>query len=184
MPISLNVTLQDSSVIEIAQARLRNAKVRVTTARLDVLTTLLVKQRALSHTELQDALPTMDRVTLYRALDCLAEAGLAHKITGEDRVFRFSTGNDQKNMPAQHGVAEVAQKNLKQHQHQHGHFTCTQCGQVHCLDHSDVTLTLKDQLHATLAATRLQGFESHDIEVTIKGWCKQCVQLKNSDEST
>jgi Fur family ferric uptake transcriptional regulator len=49
-----------------------------------VLSVLLDTKRALSHLEVQDALPEMDRVTLYRALDCLTEAGLTHKIPGDD----------------------------------------------------------------------------------------------------
>jgi Fur family ferric uptake transcriptional regulator len=161
--------MPNSSLIHTAQNLLRNAKVRVTDARLDVLGALLEKQRALTHTEMQDALPALDRVTLYRALDCLVDAGLAHKITGEDRVFRFSTGND---------LSTTMQDRHIQHQHQHGHFTCTQCGQVHCLDSPEDTLSLKEQLHASLEAISLKGFQSHDIEVTIKGWCQQCVLAK------
>jgi Fur family ferric uptake transcriptional regulator len=157
----------DSSGQGLAEAKLRQAEVRVTQARLEVLTVLLSKQRAMSHNEMQDALPAMDRVTLYRALDCLADAGLAHKITGDDRVFRFSTGSE---------VQQSA--NLKQAlmppQHQHGHFQCTRCAKVFCLEQPNAANTLRDQLQATLASTALKGFQSHDIEVTIKGWCDRC----------
>lgn len=150
-----------------AQERLRAAHVRVTGARVDVFGTLLAKQRALSHTELQDALPAMDRVTLYRALDCLAEAGLAHKIIGEDRVFRFSTGHEfNANVHTGHT------------QHQHGHFTCTKCAQIFCLESPEENATLKEQLRITLEATKLRGFQSHHIEVTIKGWCIACANLQ------
>lgn len=149
-----------------SKERLRNAKVRVTQARVDVLEILLNKQRALTHHELQDALPAMDRVTLYRALDCLSESGLAHKITGEDRVYRFSTGNEaHSSSTSNHSTA-----------HQHGHFTCMQCAQVFCLENPLPHFSLKDQLQATLEATKKNGFQSHHIEVTIKGWCPQCVK--------
>jgi Fur family ferric uptake transcriptional regulator len=56
-----------------------------------VLSVLLRAKRALSHLEVHDA-AGMDRVTLYRALDCLTEARFTHKIPGDDRVFRYSTG--------------------------------------------------------------------------------------------
>lgn len=157
----------DKSGQVLAEAKLRQAEVRVTQARLDVLSLLLSKQRAMSHNEMQDAFPAMDRVTLYRALDCLADAGLAHKITGDDRVFRFSTGNEVQQ------TADVKHALMPQ-QHQHGHFQCTRCAKVFCLEQPDAANTLRDQLQTTLASTALKGFQSHDIEVTIKGWCDAC----------
>ena len=142
---------------------LRASGVRVTDARLSVLSVLLDTKRALSHLEVQDALPEMDRVTLYRALDCLTEAGLTHKIPGDDRVFRYSTGSEQSG-ESKTGVT----------QHQHGHFKCTRCARVFCLDDAEQPASLHEQLQATLQATLGRGFQSHDIELTIKGWCADC----------
>lgn len=143
---------------------LRDAGVRATNARLSVLSELLKCGRALSHLEVQDIFPGMDRVTLYRALDCLTEAGLAHKIPGDDRVFRYSTGSDVGVTPNKTGSL----------QHQHGHFKCTRCARVFCLDDAQQPATLREQLQATLQASLGQGFQSHDIELTIKGWCPDC----------
>lgn len=145
-----------------ASVMLSEAGIRATDARLSVLSELLFSQRALSHLEVHDALPDMDRVTLYRALDCLTDAGLAHKISGDDRVFRYSTGSD-----------AVTSKE-KAVQHQHGHFKCTRCARVFCLDDAQQPATLGEQLQATLQATLGRGFQSHDIELTIKGWCADC----------
>nr|WP_315477157.1 Fur family transcriptional regulator [uncultured Undibacterium sp.] len=158
---------QDRSSFMVAEHKLRAAEVRVTQARLDVLSVLLTQHRAMSHTEMQDALPEMDRVTLYRALDCLADAGLAHKITSDDRVFRFSTGSEL-------GVSAETSQHINPIQHQHGHFKCTRCSKVFCLEQPAASHTLSDQLQATLDSTALKGFRSHDIEVTIKGWCDRC----------
>lgn len=152
----------------LAQTQLRSLSLRVTQARLDVLSVLLRTPRAMSHLEIQAQLPSMDRVTLYRALDCLAQAGLAHKITGDDRVFRFSVGNEAETS------AVSTQPRRRGVRHQHGHFQCTRCAQVFCLDQPETKPALKDQLKATLAATSLRGFQNHDIEVTIKGWCDHC----------
>ena len=152
----------------LAQAQLRGVSLRVTQARLDVLSVLLRIPRAMSHLEMQENLPDMDRVTLYRALDCLAQAGLAHKITGDDRVFRFSVGNEPE---AADDSVRASRRGVR---HQHGHFQCTRCAQVFCLDQPESKPALKDQLKATLAATSLRGFQNHDIEVTIKGWCHHC----------
>jgi Fur family transcriptional regulator, ferric uptake regulator len=144
----------------LAENQLRAASVRSTTARVKVLAALLGADRALSHQDVQDAFAEMDRVTLYRALDCLTDAGLAHKIAGDDRVFRYSAGADHPSSrtdpPALH--------------HQHGHFKCTRCSKVVCLDSIADTGVLRDALQRTLG----KGFQSHDIEFTIKGWCAQC----------
>ncbi|TFW04838.1 transcriptional repressor [Oxalobacteraceae bacterium OM1] len=138
-----------------AELQLREAAVRVTEARVKVLAALLGAPRAYSHQDVQEALADMDRVTLYRALDCLTDAGLAHKIAGEDRVFRYSAGADQ-------AVDE----------HQHGHFKCTRCARVFCMDGMTDAEALRDSLRRALG----KGFQSHDIEFTIKGWCADCAR--------
>lgn len=144
----------------IAETQLRDAAVRVTSARVKVLAALLEAQRAFSHQDVQDAFADMDRVTLYRALDCLTDAGLAHKIAGDDRVFRYSAG-------AEHSA--VQQDSHAPH-HQHGHFKCTRCARVFCLDSIGEEGLLQNALQETLG----KGFQSHDIEFTIKGWCADC----------
>jgi Fur family ferric uptake transcriptional regulator len=146
-----------------AEHLLRQAQVRATDARLSVLALLLESRHALSHLELQNRLAELDRVTLYRALDCLTAAGLAHKIAGDDRVFRYSTGNEAGSDNAVRGI-----------QHQHGHFKCTRCDKLFCLDDELQPHSLKEQLQATLLNTLGKGFQNHDIEVTIKGWCADC----------
>lgn len=162
----------------LAQTQLRDAAVRITSARVKVLAVLLAARRAFSHQELQDTFVDMDRVTLYRALDCLTDAGLAHKIPGDDRVFRYSAGTEHAELrdPQNPG------------QHQHGHFKCTRCAKVFCLDgtgNSGIVAgmlpeainrsdTLRQQLQTTLQLTLGKGFQSHDIELTIKGWCADC----------
>jgi Fur family transcriptional regulator, ferric uptake regulator len=147
--------LQD--VAALAESQLRAAAVRITAARVKVLTALLQGERAYSHQDMQDTFTDMDRVTLYRALDCLTDAGLAHKIAGDDRVFRYSAG-------AEHPVDAP--------HHQHGHFKCTRCARMFCLDSVADPAMLQEALQKTLG----NGFRSHDIEFTIKGWCADCTQ--------
>lgn len=53
-------------------------------------------------------------MTLYRALEWLESNGLAHKVAGEDRIWRFR-GTD-----ATH--------------REHAHFQCRSCGSTVCLD--------------------------------------------------
>lgn len=166
----------------IAEARLRGASVRTTAARIKVLAALLDARCAFSHQDLQDALADTDRVTLYRALDCLTDAGLVHRIAGDDRVFRYSAGTE-------HAEPDDAlQAGHQPAQHRHGHFKCTLCAKVFCLDNNDDTgligaavsgsskrqSMLHRQLQNALQETLEKGFRSHDIELTIKGWCADC----------
>jgi Fur family transcriptional regulator, ferric uptake regulator len=161
----LATTVPDAEAL--AAAQLRTKAVRSTAARVKVLAALLGARCACSHQEMQESFAAMDRVTLYRALDCLIEAGLAHKIAGDDRVFRYSAGPE-------HGSAQqtpLAAGNSKP-QHQHGHFKCTRCAKVFCLENAaDAKLqaTLQ-QLQASLG----DSFQCHEIELTIKGWCAEC----------
>lgn len=173
----------------IAENQLRESRLRVTDARIKVLAALLGAPYAFSHQDVQDTLADMDRVTLYRTLDCLTDAGLAHKIAGDDRVFHYNTAVAE---PHQHGEAAPVQ------QHQHGHFKCTRCARVFCIDNVDESLfdsdgkqnadtksgsktnvkqaeaSLRAQLQQALQKTLGKGFQSHDIELTIKGWCADC----------
>ena len=86
--------LRQEQTLAMAETRLRDSDLRITHARTSVLATLLAASRALSHQEIQEALADMDRVTLYRALDSLTEAGLSHKIAGDDRVYRYSASQE------------------------------------------------------------------------------------------
>ncbi len=101
------------AITERARSALRATGERVTPTRLRVYAALLGSARALSHHELESALGTLapvDRVTLYRVLDWLVEQGLAHRVAGTDRVWRFS-------------VARESHAS-------HAHFQCSRCGKV------------------------------------------------------
>ena len=98
---------------------------------------------------LADALP-VDRVTIYRVLEWLVEQGLAHRIAQDDRVWRFSVSRQ----PNPHARSD----------HQHAHFSCKQCGQTFCLD--DVPAKVAVKLPA--------GYQSEEVELTIRGVCEHC----------
>ena len=87
-----------------------------TAARVQVLQLLLATNTTASHQALMQAATNeaqpLDKVTLYRVLDWLVAQGLAHSVTGQDRVRRF-------------GVAHV--------HHGHAHFECDACGRLFCL---------------------------------------------------
>lgn len=109
--MSSTESLRDQSVRLIQE---RGA--RATAARVQVLQLLLAANTTVSHQSLTQSAAkaawALDKVTLYRVLDWLVAQGLAHSVTGQDRVRRF-------------GIA---------HTHQgHAHFECDGCNRLFCL---------------------------------------------------
>ena len=121
---------------------------RATRARTTILRLLMAADHALSHTEVVHAVrkqgETFERVTLYRVLDWLVKNELAHKITGTDRMWRFSA--------------------QARPLHNHAHFNCTRCGHVYCLEN----LTPKKALKLP------GGFQLQHADVSIQGLCPHC----------
>ncbi len=130
-----------------AEQALRDGGGRVTRPRVRVLGALMSAAQPLTHQELCDLLDRaehIDRVTLYRVLEWLTEQHLAHRVLGEDRVWRYSTQDS--------GA------------HQHAHFKCDSCGHVFCLD----------ELNTAYAVSVPAGYLAKEIELTIKGRCAAC----------
>lgn len=132
---------------------IRAAGARVTPARVRVLALLQSTPGSLNHGEieallLKEPLPGIDRVTLYRVLDWLAEVGLAHKAADARGVFRFSA--------AKPDVEHAA----------HAHFRCTGCGGVFCLD-----------TPPPAPPPLPEGFRLAGMELDIRGECARCVHM-------
>ncbi len=132
---------------------LRAQGARVTSARVTVLAELLAARRALTHHELQDladggrGTEPLDRVTLYRVLDWLTEVGLAHRITGPDRIFRFSSER-----PGHEA---------------HGHFRCTACRRTFCMSQGA-------RMVRAVRSMLPEGFSPDDVDLTVSGRCADC----------
>ncbi len=122
---------------------------RVTRQRVEVLAVLLAARRALTHHEIEARVNRglgMDRVTIYRVLEWLTARELAHRIAGDDRVWRFSAADEE-------------------HAQRHAHFKCNDCGEVICLDRSVTARSIPLP----------SGYRSQEIELTVKGICAGCV---------
>ena len=131
-----------------AQRLIRAAGERLTAPRAAVLAVLLEARSALTHHEIEAALAAavpVDRVTVYRVLDWLVALGLAHRIPGEDRTWRFRA-----NRAPAHGP--------------HAHFTCSRCGRTLCLE--DVAVPPSVKLP--------RGFVPQKVELTVQGLCASC----------
>lgn len=135
---------------QIAAARVRQTGDRVTAARVRVLAALVKRGEALSHHELEEILASeaIDRVTLYRVLDWLVEQGLAHRISGADRAWRFIAAD------RRHGRHDT-----------HAHFHCKGCGKVLCLESVKTGRT---------PTAMPRGYRAEGVEVTVIGVCASC----------
>jgi Fur family ferric uptake transcriptional regulator len=133
------------------QRILRDAGLRATGARIAVLRFLLQSAVPSSHAELIDALggEGYDRVTLYRNLTDLAEAGLVTRTDLGDHVWRF----------------ELKRASSAGHPGEHPHFVCTECGEVSCLPEASVKVVGGKVPRAAMAK---------NVTVQIRGICDTC----------
>lgn len=130
------------------RAALKAAGLRVTVPRLAVLIELARSTEPVSHAELVERLaPTgMDRVTVWRNLTTLVEAGLCARTDLGDHTWRFERTGDREH-PG--GV--------------HPHFVCIACKKVSCLP--------EDAVYLKSGTAR----GSVVLEVQVKGRCDDCV---------
>lgn len=128
---------------------------RVTRTRVAVVEVLHDSSHPLTHEELASALTgsgvTHDRVTLYRALDWLVEQGIAHRVAGSDRAWRYGL--------------------VRQAAHQHAHFHCERCGLVFCLEN----------LQPAFALALPGGYHLERAELLLHGACPACRQEEAVD---
>jgi Fur family transcriptional regulator, ferric uptake regulator len=136
--------------IESATSSLRSTGARVTQPRVQVLATLLGAERALSHHEIEGCLSgqSIDRVTVYRVLDWLVGQRLAHRISGQDRIWRF-------------GAVTSGEAG------QYAFFECVDCSRV---------LPLCDVLQPAMKLPR--GYEMNRVQVSVTGRCDSCARVR------
>jgi Fur family ferric uptake transcriptional regulator len=137
---------------EDAERALRAKGARVTSARVRVLSTLRTARSPMSHSDIEtemvrEGAAAIDRVTLYRILDWLSSAGLAHKAVDSRGVYRFS-------------AAEPAVEH-----HSHVHFRCTDCGKVFCLPEP-----------APEPPALPEGFRLSGLDLDVRGECRDCAE--------
>ncbi|MBR0567698.1 transcriptional repressor [Azoarcus sp. L1K30] len=128
---------------------------RVTRTRVAVIEALQIAPAPMSHEDLGAALAAddipHDRVTLYRALDWLVEQGIARRIAGSDRAWRFEV--------------------VRPDSHRHAHFHCDRCGRVICLE----------SLQPSSAVSLPDGYQLDRAELVLHGACATCGDGPGSD---
>ena len=120
-----------------------------TESRRKILSLFLNSQDALTHGVIEKEVgENFDRVTIYRTLQTFTEKGIIHTIPTADNAVLYALCKE-----CEEG----------HHHDDHVHFICTNCEKTICLD--DV-VSPKIELP--------EGFVSENVQVVIKGVCKEC----------
>lgn len=139
-----NSALQPADLKQI----LRQAGLRATMPRLEVLRRLQSTKAPMSHADLAEELVPLgfDRATVYRNLNDLVENGLATRVDLGDHIWRFE------------GLLAKDSDGPE-----HPHFLCNDCGDIVCLPAMDIRLPNK------------AGRPIGDVQdVVLRGRCDSC----------
>ena len=131
-----------------ARRMLKGAELYCTEARIAILKVLMQAPSPLRQDEIAKRLTvkTLNKVTIYRTLQSLVEAGLVHRAFMQKRAWHFELA---------HHCSESQC---------HPHFTCLDCGNTHCL--TGVSLPMAKSPH--------EGFVISRQQVRLEGWCPAC----------
>jgi Fe2+ or Zn2+ uptake regulation protein len=127
---------------------LRGVGLKVTPARLELLSVLSKNDRPLTVTEIATKLPDINQITIYRALIAMVKVAMVRRVD------------------TQHAYAHYELVATRKHHH---HAICSQCGKI-----EDVDACLPESLEGEVLR-HLKEFSSltgHSLEFI--GKCKQC----------
>lgn len=131
---------------------------RKTPARLAIVQHLLTAHQPQSESDIHEKMQeTYDRITFYRSMQTLMEAGVVHRIVADNTTVRYALNHC---TPHQHV-----------HYNDHVHFYCKQCGSVECL--KDVPVG---------PFNMPSGYQREECDVVIKGLCRRCTDKTKTIE--
>ena len=132
-----------------AEEQLRQAGLRITQHRMDVLDWLRACGKPVTFFELNRFFSTkINRITLYRILNDLTDAGMLKMFYGQDGHKYIEEGS-----PSFEGMTKE--------DHSHVHFQCNSCDEVFCLDNVEVKNLPK-------------GFNVSPAQSILIGLCERC----------
>jgi Fur family ferric uptake transcriptional regulator len=118
-----------------------------TKSRLSILNLLLSSKKPLSHQDISEKIPGLDKVTVYRVLSSFLAKNIAHRIETQDHKWHFAV------CPCGHTV------------HCHPHFSCRKCGRVECLSDMKLPVWKKPK----------NGYVIENQELYLHGLCVHCL---------
>ena len=128
---------------------LKSHSLRITNSRLDVLSAFIKQSSALSLGALENLFPQHDRVTLYRTLNSFLDSGILHKIPNDQGTATYGLCHDT--------------CSPSDHNHEHIHFKCNECGKMECLDEMDLPMVKLPN-----------GYKLNQVNLIADGVCAEC----------
>lgn len=121
---------------------------RASNTKNEIIALLANRKVALSHKDFQDYFEnTVDRVTIYRALERLVEEGKLHKIANLDGGVQY---------------ALCKTCTSEDHKHEHVHFNCTTCKETTCLEEVEIKIKLPN------------SYKAEEQQIILYGICPKC----------
>jgi Fur family ferric uptake transcriptional regulator len=135
---------------------IRSSGLRCTMARVQVLERLHAARTPQSHADLAAELSPLgfDKATIYRNLVELAEVGILSRVELGDHVWRFELKRDR------------GERDKGEHDAEHPHFVCVDCGEVACLPGVSVNVSDMSAKKSVIGEV---------TQVVLKGRCERCV---------
>lgn len=134
-----------------AERILTEKSLRRTQTRADILGIFLNKDVALSEPELEKAIQgRCDRVTIYRTLSTFLDKGILHKVLDDTGAMRYALC-----APGCHDTHD--------HQHDHVHFKCDECGKTICVDEVRIP-----------SVNLPEGYKLSAVNMLLQGTCPNC----------
>jgi len=143
---------EKNTPLEGARLQLRAAGLRATPARLAVLGLLDANPQPATHQELSEALSGtgVDKSTVFRALNDLANVGLIRRLELGDHVWRY-----ERMLAPQEGIKDAT----------HPHLLCVDCGKITCLTRNDIEINVSQSIGQV-------------SDILLKGHCSNCTDGK------
>jgi Fur family ferric uptake transcriptional regulator len=132
-----------------ASQLLRTHQLRHTESRIEILGLFFSHKCALSQPEIEKAIDSCDRVTIYRTLSTFLEKGILHKVLDDAGSMKYALC--------------PASCQTYHHNHEHVHFKCGECGDTTCLE--DI------QIPPVALPT---GYALHAMNLLLQGTCPKC----------
>ncbi len=135
---------------------LKTAKLKLTGSRKAILEVLLKANRPQAADEIVQAMGKSgpNRVTVYRALESMVEAGIVHRAFVDGRSRHFEPADKCSDSQC------------------HPHFICMDCGLTQCLPEATVPM----------ATSAPAGFVIRRQQVRLEGTCPQCRKNNRGQE--
>lgn len=131
------------------ESTLKLKEINPTANRMLVLNYLLGQKPSISLTDLELALASIDRVTLYRTIKTFEEHGLVHKIDDGTGIAKFALCSNE--------------CKTGKHYDMHVHFYCNHCKETFCLPKTKIPEVELPRF-----------YESQEMELMVKGLCANC----------